>query len=124
MKIINELLVDDINKSINFYKDILGFEVIDTVGEPIEWAKIHYGETELMMELYESAKEEFSSLPSKTFSTNLIMLKYENNEEIDSIYKKVKDNNIRIFNDLKETDYGTKEFVIMDPDSNILIISN
>lgn len=124
MKIINELLVDDINKSINFYKYILGFEVIDTVGEPIEWVKIHYGETELMMELYESAKEEFASLPSKTLSTNLIMLKYENNEEIDSIYKKVKDNNIRVFNDLKETDYGTKEFVVMDPDSNILIISN
>lgn len=124
MKIINELLVSDIEKSINFYKDILGFEVIDSVGNPIEWVKMMNGGSELMMEDYESAKEEFASLPNKTESTNIIMLKYESNEEIDSIYKNVKDNNVSIFSDIKETDYGTKEFSIIDPDHNILIISN
>lgn len=34
------------------------------------------------------------------------------------------DNNIKKFNDLKQTDYGTTEFAILDCDENIIIISN
>ncbi len=65
-----------------------------------------------MLYSYESAKKEFENLPPKTSSNNLIMVKCENNEEIQDIYKKVTDQNLKIFNELKETDYGTNELSI------------
>ena len=37
---------------------------------------------------------------------------------------KALNSNIEIFKDLKETDYGTVEFAILDCDNNMIIISN
>lgn len=92
------------------------------MGEPVEWTKLYNGIEELMLYSYESAKKEFENLPPKTSSNNLIMVKCENNEEIQDIYKKVTDQNLKIFNELKETDYGTNELSIIDPDDNIIIV--
>lgn len=35
MKIINELLVTNVNNSIKFYKDLFDFEICETTGNPI-----------------------------------------------------------------------------------------
>ncbi len=124
MKIINELLVNDINNSIKFYIDFLEFKICETTGDPVNWAKLKNGSSELMLEDYKSAINEFPNFPPKVKSSNLIKFKYDNIDEIRKIYNNVIDNNVKIFNDLKQTDYGTTEFAVLDCDENIIIISD
>lgn len=124
MKIINELLVNDIKASISFYENMFDFSIQEKAGEPVEWVKMINAREELMLYSYESATKEFNNFPSKVCSSNLIMFKYETNEEIQKIYKKVTDQNVKVFSELKETDYGTKELGVIDPDNNIIIVSS
>ncbi len=65
MKIINELLVNDVNDSIKFYKNFLGFEICETTGNPINWARLKNGSAEIMIEDYKSAAGEFLKSPQK-----------------------------------------------------------
>lgn len=124
MKIINEFLVNDINESIKFYRDFLEFEIVETTGNPINWVRLKNGSSEIMIEDYKSAINEFLNFPSKVNSSNLIKFKYSNIEDVKMIYNKMLNSNIKIFKDLKETDYGTTEFAILDCDNNIIIISD
>lgn len=124
MKIINELLVNDVNESIKFYKDFLNFEIVETTGNPINWVRLKNDTAELMLEDYKNAINEFEKFPSKVNSSNLIKFKYSNIEDVRTLYNKGLNSNIKIFKDLKETDYGTIEFAILDCDNNIIIISN
>ncbi len=124
MKIINEFLVNDISESINFYKDFLNFEIIETTGNPINWVRLKNDTAELMLENYKSAMNEFVKFPPKVNSSNLVKFKYSNIKDVRMLYNKALNSNIEIFKDLKETDYGTVEFAILDCDNNIIIISN
>lgn len=124
MKIINELLVNDMNNSVKFYVDFLEFEICETTGNPINWARLKNGSSEIMLEDYKSAINEFANFPPKVKSSNLIKFKYDNINKVKKIYNSVIDNDIKIFNDLKQTDYGTTEFAILDCDENIIIISD
>lgn len=124
MKIINELLVNDVNESIKFYKDFLNFEIVETTGNPINWVRLKNDTAELMLEDYKNAINEFEKFPLKVNSSNLIKFKYSTIDDVRMLYNKGLNNNIKIFKDLKETDYGTTEFAILDCDNNIIIISN
>lgn len=77
-----------------------------------------------MIEDYKCAMNEFLNFPPKARSSNLIMFKYDNTEEVKKIYNRVINNNIKLFNDLKQTDYDNTEFAIVDCDENIIIISD
>lgn len=122
MKIINELLVNNVNESIKFYKDFIGFEIVETIGNPINLVRLKNGDAELMLEDYKSAMKEFVKFPPKANSSNLIKFKYNNKEEVRIVYNKILNSSINIFAHLKETDYGTTEFAILDCDNNIIII--
>lgn len=124
MKIINELLVNDVNNSIRFYIDFLKFEISETTGNPINWARLKNGSSEIMIENYKSAINEFSNFPPKIKSSNLIKFKYNDIDEVQKIYNNVINANVKIFSALKQTDYGTTEFAILDCDENIIIISD
>ena len=124
MKIINELLVNDIKQAIDFYVSFLGFEICDSTGCPIDWVRLTNGSSEIMIEEYKSAREEFVNFPPKEKSSNLIKFKFENLSDVETLYARATRDNIPIFKDLHQTDYGTTEFAVLDCDENILILSN
>ncbi len=124
MKIINEFLVNDVGESIKFYKDFLNFEILETTGNPINWVRLKNDTAELMIEDYKNARNEFLDFPQKVKSSNLIKFKYDNIDEVQKIYDNVINANVKIFSALKQTDYGTTEFAILDCDENIIIISD
>ncbi len=124
MKIISELLVNDVNNSIKFYKDFLGFEIVETTGNPINWARLKRNSAEIMIESYKSAINEFKNFPQKAKASNLIKFKYDDIADVKDIYKNIINSNVKIFKDLKQTNYGTTEFAILDIDDNIIIISD
>ncbi len=123
IEIINEFVVNDINKTIDFYKKYFGFELIDVDGNPITWCKMKKDNCYIMFEKYREVYNEIPNFPEKTFSSNLIKFKLNSKDEVENLYKKIKKDQIATFMELKNTDYGSLEFGILDPDKNMIILS-
>ena len=121
--IINELIVDNVESSIKFYIDKFNFELDESEGTPIIWAKIKKDDMIIMLEDYNTVKNTINNYPSKVNSSNLIKFEYNNIQEIKELYNKLKESNIKFFMDYSETNYGKAEFGIFDLDKNMILIS-
>lgn len=122
--IINELVVNNVKDSIEFYCKYFDFEVLATDGEhEITWAEIKNGDITMMFHDYDLICEEYNNYPKKNESSNIIMFKYENKDEAKKMYDLLKTENIEMFSDWMETDYGSVEFIINDLDGNKILIS-
>lgn len=127
INIINEFVVNNVQESIKFYQKNLGFEIEQTEEEtePYTWVEMKHGEIIIMLEDYNSVCKEIKGFADKTDSTNLIKFKYRStNKEIEELYQKLRENKVPFFMEVKQTDYGTTEFGILDPDKNRIIISS
>lgn len=108
-----ELLVEDVQKTLDWYQTTLGFETIiisPTTATPT-FARIKRGSAEIMLyRRSEFAKE------IQTFSTTPIggsFALYLEVSEINSLWDKVK-NQAKVVQPLHATDYGSSEFTIQD----------
>lgn len=124
INIINEFVVNDIQKSIKFYKDNFKFEVEETDGSPVIWVRMKKDNMIIMLEDYKEVCNKIDEFPTKTNTSNLIKFKYDNEEEVKQRYIDLVANNVNCFMELKETEYGTVEFGVFDLDKNMIIISN
>ncbi len=52
VNIVNELVVDNVKKSSNFYKENFGFEIEFVDGDPIVWMQMKNGNVRIMLEEY------------------------------------------------------------------------
>lgn len=123
LEIINEFTVSNINTSIKFYTTYFDFNIIDTYGKPINWAKLKKDNCTIMLETYNEVKKEIDNYPKKVSSSNLIKFKYKNKEQVLNLYNNLLKDNMRIFMNLKETEYASVEFGAYDPDNNMIIVS-
>lgn len=124
INIINEFTVNDIKKTVEFYKNNFNFEIDQTDGNPITWVQMKRENIIIMIEDYKEVCEEIYKFPVKTNTSNLVKFKYDNDEEIKQMYKDLKAKNIEFFMELKQTEYGTIEFGVFDLDKNMIIVSN
>ena len=124
LEVVNEFVVNDINKTIDFYSKYLNFEIVETDGKPITWIKMRKDNVTIMFETYESVYKEINNYPKKTETSNIIKFKYNNKEIVNKLYNIMCNNNIEIFMSLEEKPYGSIEFGIFDPDRNLIIISS
>lgn len=122
-EIINEFVVWDLEKTIEFYRKHLGFELEETDGNPITWCRMRKNNCTIMFEEYSTVCAEIPDFPSKVSSSNLIKFKYANRKDLEKLYDKLKKENVKLFMELKDTDYGSLEFGILDPDNNMIILS-
>ena len=123
MIIINELTVSDVEKSIKFYTTYFGFRAELTEGEPLSWAQLDRDGAILMLQDYDEAKKEISSIPKKTSSSNLIRFEFDNARIVEDIYASLKRDDADIFIDFTKTDYGKIELGVYDLDRNMIIVS-
>ena len=123
ISIINELIVNDVSKSLEFYENIFGFKTEFSEGEPITWAQLKNGDITLMLEDYNEFTKEIDNHHPKVNSSNLIMFAYNNTEEVQKLYEELKKKNVQLFKDYTKTDYGKVELGIYDPDNNMILIS-
>ena len=124
LEVINEFVVNDINKTIDFYSKYLNFEIVETDGKPITWIKMKKNNVTIMFETYEAVCKEINNYTKKTETSNIIKFKYNNKEIVNKLYNIICNNNIEIFMPLEEKPYGSIEFGIFDPDKNLIIISS
>ena len=118
-KMTPNLMVEDVNKTIAFYKDILGFELLATVPETgqFNWAMMRRDNVEIMFQARASITEEFPVLKDRAIGGSLTF--YIEVEDIQALYRRLKDK-VTFVQDMHTTFYGTQEFAVQDCNGFVL----
>ena len=125
MKIISlspNLMVKNVNKSIEFYCNILGFSLVQTVpenGEP-DWGMVEKNGLFIMFQKEESIKQEYPELNSQNSGGALTF--YIKISDIQNFYNKIR-SHMNVSHEMHKTFYGADEFAVTDPDGFILVFS-
>jgi uncharacterized glyoxalase superfamily protein PhnB len=112
--LIPSLLVDSINDTVNYYTEILGFEL---ERKNPYWAHLSCGADHLYLTLRDSVLGFLPEMKERTLGGTFTL--YISVNEIDDYYERVKDL-VCISMPLHNTDYGTKEFQVRDINGYIL----
>lgn len=136
--LIQELVVRNVETSKRFYVDVVGFSVNV---EDEENRTVHIGLSELQIALVEAVQtplnggdnavyyaatdsDDQKNLESKGVQFEFLV------EDIESIFAKMKSKSVRFYKESivnyfkdKTSEYITKEFIVLDPDNNLLKFS-
>ena len=116
------LMVKNVNKSIEFYCNILGFSLVQTVpesGEP-DWGMVEKDGFFVMFQKEESIKQEYPELNSQNSGGALTF--YIKISDIQEFYNKIC-SLTDVSHEMHKTFYDADEFDITDPDGFILVFS-
>ncbi len=121
-KLTPNLMVEDVNQTLNFYTNILGFEVLATVPETgqLNWAMLKQGDVEIQLQLRASLTEELPIFKDKQIGGALTL--YIGVEGIEELHERLKDK-VTIVQAMHTTFYGTQEFAIQDCNGFVLSFS-
>lgn len=128
--ITTNLMVTDVQTSISFYRDTLGFTVVTrvpTVGEvlgdnepdqPLIFATLAFGQSELMLQDRQSFSDEAPGIDpdNPPTATTSLYLRVENLDEL------VERLGASVIKPAKVSWYGMKEVWALDPDGYLLTI--
>ena len=112
-------MVEDVNSTIAFYKDVLNFELLATVPETgqFNWAMMRRDNVEIMFQARASITEEFPVLKDRVIGGSLTF--YIEVEDIQALYTRLQDH-VTIVQEMHTTFYGTREFAIQDCNGFVL----
>ena len=114
------LLVDDVNKAVAFYQDVLGARLRYSLPQnpPFEWASLLLGDVEFMFWQREAAQREYSDvLLSSGKPSDFMVYVYVDN--VHALYELVKCK-VTVLQEPKDQFYGIREFTVRDPFGFIL----
>jgi uncharacterized glyoxalase superfamily protein PhnB len=114
------LMVADVQRSVDFYSKIFGFEAITTVpGEnELVFALIKLDEVSIMLQSMSSFIESRPEY-AKTKIGGTVLL-YVDVNNVQEVYKKAKAGKAEIVIEMHKTFYGTHEFTIKDCDGYLV----
>ncbi|MDU1903957.1 MAG: VOC family protein [Dysgonomonas sp.] len=113
------LMVKDVNKTVEFYTEKLGFDFITSNPETGIWefAIVKSGDVMFMFQQEKSIKEEYPQL--EKFAQGGGLTFFIRVSDIDALYIQLKDK-VTIASDMHKTFYNTNEFAIEDCNGYIL----
>ena len=117
MKLEPLIYVSDLNKSISFYVDLLGFkpgELYPNKKVPT-YAPVYIGESKLMLCQAREGNQKFH--PKGLGGTGLQL--FVKVEDVDKIFADIKDK-VQIVDNLEIKSWGDREFTIQDPDGYLI----
>ena len=116
-----ELMVDDVKRSLEFYKKNLGFIPFVKVPEQDPFFVIMKNNSVQIM-LYHRNKfaEEIPKLKELKLGGSIVL--YLEVDEVKKIFEKIK-GNVKIIQEMHDTDYGTSEFSFEDFNGYIWMLS-
>jgi len=123
--IVPELTVESIERSVNFYSNTLGFSIIAKAPEDGDavWAEMSLGDGHIM---FQEKGEMFEEIPffrnHVIGGTMLLVLRIDDSNVVREMWQNLSDKE-NVVLPVRETDYGTVEFGITDPDGYVLIFS-
>jgi lactoylglutathione lyase len=116
------LMVEHVNETVAFYKDVLGFALLASVPEEgqFDWAMMKHGGVEIMFQTRASLSGELPLFQSKPIGGALTL--YIDVEDIKGLYASLQ-GKVPILQEMKTTFYGAREFTIQDCNGYILTFS-
>jgi len=125
-QVIPELAVSDMAASIDFYRTVVGFEVLDRVdieGEAV-WAELGFGEGRLMLQRVEDVVDEIPVLRDRAIGgTGLVVVRFDDAEPVEAVAIRAVAGEWEILSGPAATDYGTMDLGLLDPDSYVVLCS-
>jgi len=119
------LIVSDIDRSLAFYRDVLGFSVVTTVPDaaPFVFAWLRRDAVKVFLNTKASVQDAMPELAARPIGgTNTLFMVIEAGspaEGIDALYDAVK-STARVVMPIKDQFYGMREFGIKDPDGYVI----
>lgn len=117
-EMVTMLLVDDVQQSIDFYKDIIDFNVAEKLEHEgkLNWVNGKAGNVRLMITLGDDeacAKDENNNKQRDQ------LIYYFYPEDVNGLHAELKGKGYQV-TDLRDTFYEMREFDLRDPDGNLL----
>ncbi len=117
------LMVKDVNLTLDYYINILGFELLQTVPEKgiLDWAFVKLGEVKIMIQKETSIQLEYKEL--KQYKSGGALTFYIKVKGLQKWYETIKDKT-NVIKSMHKTFYGANEFAIIDLNGFILTFSD
>jgi len=117
------LMVNDVEETIEYYTDILGFTLLMTVPETgkLDWAMVKRNDVVIMFQSSKSLKEGVPRLAGQKPGGGLTF--YIKVDRITEIHEELYNNEVEIISDLESTFYNTIEFSVVDINGYVLTFS-
>lgn len=118
--LIVNLMVADVQQSVDFYSRIFGFEVITSVpGEnELVFALVKLDDVSIMFQSMKSFAEAMPAYKNEKIGGSVLLYVDVNN--IQEVYRKAKEGNVEVAVEMHKTFYGTTEFAIKDVDGYLI----
>lgn len=100
--------VPDLEKTLVYYTDNLGFEISFKWGEPLEY---------VVGKLGKSIQLHFAKTSTEISSNTTLYIFVH---DVDLLYKSISEKNLKIINEIGNRDYGMRDFDILDINNNRL----
>ena len=117
------LMVNDVEETIEYYTDILGFTLLMTVPETgkLDWAMVKRNDVVIMFQTKKSLSSGLPRLAGEKPGGGLTF--YIKVDRITELHEELLNNEVEIISDLESTFYNTIEFSIVDVNGYILTFS-
>lgn len=117
------LMVNDVEETIEYYTDVLGFTLLRTVPEEgnLDWAMVKRNDVIMMFQSIKSLKNELPRLQGEKPGGGLTF--YVKVDRITEIHEEYTNNEAEIIAELESTFYDTIEFSIIDINGYVITFS-
>ncbi len=122
-KLIPNLMVEDVNYTVDYYENILGgFELIATDPKEgkFDWAMMRSEEADIMFQSRESLGGVIPDFKNKEIGATLVI--YIEVDNVEELYNLIK-NKVDVIEKINTTSYGMKEFLVRDCNGYILVFA-
>jgi catechol 2,3-dioxygenase-like lactoylglutathione lyase family enzyme len=118
-KLTPNLIVSNVERSLAFYRDVLGFAVAFTVPEasPLVFAAVQSGPVEIFLNAPEAATAEYPALKNRPLGGTLTL--FIEVVGVRAVHDSLKDR-VEIVMPLETKWYGMTEFAFEDPDGYLI----
>lgn len=115
-------MVESVDKTLNFYTQILGFEQVMVYPEDgdTEWGMVSYGSVGLMFKRKKEFIEDISELSYSTLGGTFSL--YIDVENVEQLYEGIRDKTL-VVKYLHDTFYNTREFTIKDNNAYFIVFA-
>jgi uncharacterized glyoxalase superfamily protein PhnB len=114
-----ELVVMDVQKTAEYYKEVLGFNIIGIIATPPVYAMVER----------DGFQVHFAKSDHKNVKTNREFRSISHDfiiwvPEIDSFFEELQSKNVKIIETIVRRTYGSREFVFEDCDGHIILVGD
>jgi len=116
------LQVFDMPASIRFYRDVLGFEVVETSqrnGDRFDWGLLRLGQAEVMLNTAYEEGDRPAVPNSARAAAHGDTILYFGCPDVDAAYRHLRERGIGV-NEPQVVPYGMKQLYVSDPDGYLL----